>query len=405
MKNFTKINIYPLIPLIFLLTIATILLFYFNFSFQYNQQFSELANSFLQHKFFFLNNSPYNQYISDNVYFKNHYYWPLGPFPAIALMPFIQLGHLFNFYFFQGYLNFFLVLLIFYLIFKLARKIDFSPLESIYLSTAFILSSMFLGVAVFSFSWYFAQTIVVLLLFLALLEYFGKKRYFLIGLIFGLILLSRVTASIGILFFLADTISEKNINPKIKIQNTLKLAIIPAICLILLGGYNYVRFNNPFDQGYRAQILDINSMHDKNNYGLFNLKYLPRGIYYSLINIPEPVFNTETHLLSFPFVRDNRWGLSIFLTSPYLLYLFFTKIKKKREKLLILTSILIWLTIAASFFTGYIQFGFRYALDFMPLLFTAFMIVYKKSEERMSNNLKMIIIISAIFNFYLLLNI
>ncbi len=407
MINFIRKNIYKLIPIFFFLAILFSFIFVYNF-FGYsqydNQQFSELANSFLHYKLYFLNASPYNRYISDNVLFNNHYFWPLGPFPAIVLMPFVWLWHFLKLYFYQGYLNFFLVLSIFYIVFKIARQIKFQVIDSIYWSVAFISSSMFLGVAMISSSWYFAQTITVFLLFLSLLEYFGRKRYFLIGLIFGLILLSRVTAFIGILFFLLDLLLDKNIDWKIRMQNIAKLSIIPVICLILLFSYNYARFNNSLDPGYRAQILTTGFMNDKDNYGLFNLKYLPRGIYYSLVNMPQPIFNSETHLLNFPYIKADPWGMSIFLTSPYLLYLFFIKIKNRKTIFLLITSTIIWMIISSSFFIGYIQFGFRYALDFMPLLFTAFMIAYKDSKEKLSINLKIIIIISAFLNLYLLFN-
>lgn len=405
MMNFIKKNIYNLIPLAFLSAIFLIFIFIYNFFPFSNQQFSELANSFLHYKLYFLDGSPYNQYISDNVFLSSHYYWPLGPFPAIILMPFVWLGNFFQFYFYQGYLNFFLVLLIFYLIFKLARRINFSAADSVYWSAAFIFSSMFLGVAMISPSWYFAQTITVLLLFLSLLEYSGKKRYFLIGLIFGLILLTRITAFIGILFFLADILLEKNNNWKLKMRNIFKIALIPVVCFILLSGYNYARFQNPLDQGYQAQILTAGFMDDKDDYGLFNLRYLPRGLYYSLINMPQPVFNSETHLLIHPFIKADPWGMSIFLTSPYLLYLFFVKLKDKKTIMLLMASAVVWLIISSSFFIGNTQFGFRYALDFMPLLFTAFMIAYKNSKEKIGIVLKIVIMISAIFNLYLLFNI
>ena len=66
---------------------------------------------------------------------------------------------------------------------------------------------MFLGVAMISWSWYYAQVVTVFLLFLALLEYFHKKRYWLISIIFGLIALTRITAGIGIIFFILEIIS------------------------------------------------------------------------------------------------------------------------------------------------------------------------------------------------------
>lgn len=398
-----KLIIELIVP-IFFVTVFFLFLFAYNYNSVVlinNQQFSELANSFLHQKLYFLDNSPFNKYISDNVYFNSHYYWPLGPLPAIILMPFVQLANILGFYFFQGYLNFFLVLLIFYSIYKISNKIGYKKIESIYWAFAFIFSSMFFGVALISNSWYFAQTITVFLLFLTFLEYFYKKRYLLIGFLFGLILLTRLTAFLCIIFFLFDILLQKS-NWTSKLKNVFKIAVFPSICLIFLCLYNYFRFNNFFDQGYFAQILSAGFMADKNSLGLFNLKYLPRGIYYSLINIPSPVYSSETHLLIPPFIKPDHWGMSIFVTSPYLIYLFFMKIKNKKALALLITSVIVGLFILSSFFIGFIQFGFRYALDFMPLLFLAFIMIYKEQNIRMSKTLKTIIIISAFINFYLL---
>ncbi len=408
MFKFIEKNIYNLIPLTFILAVLFVFISVSNLYQPVNrldQQFSELARAFLHYKLYFLDSSIYNNYIFDNVLFNGHYYWPLGPLPAVILMPFVWLGSIWQVYFYQSYLNFFLVLLIAYLIFKLARRLNFLATDSAYWSVAFVFSSMFLGVAIVSSSWYFAQTVTVLLLFLALLEYFGQRRYFLIGIILGLVLLTRATAFIGILFFLLDILWSDVPNWRIKFKNIGQLAVGSLLGLIILFSYNYARFQDPLDQGYRAQILSAEFMADKDNYGLFNFKYLPRGIYYSLLSLPQPVFNSSTHLIDFPFLKSDRWGMSIFLTSPYLLYLFFMKIKKKKAVMLLITSIIIWLIISASFFIGYTQFGFRYALDFWPLLFTAFMITYQDNREKMGRMLKIIIIVSAIFNLYLLFNI
>lgn len=404
MTSYLKKNIYRLIPLGFLFLAFFLIIFSNNFSKANNQQFSDLANSFLHRQLYFLDSSSYNREVADSVFFNGHYYWPLGPLPALILMPLVGLGNTWHGYFYQGYLNFFLVILIAYLVFRLARRVKFSAVDSSYLSAAFVFSSMFLGVALISSSWYFAQTITVLLLFLALLEYFSRKRYFLIGLIFGLVLLSRVTAFIGIIFFLLDILWDKNTSYQAKLKNIFKLGLVPIICCFLLFTYNYARFGDSFDQGYRGQILSDGFTADKINYGLLNFKYLPRGAYYSLINMPQPVFNSTTHVLVFPFVKADPWGMSLFLTSPYLLYLFFVKIKDKQALALLSVSGLVWLTIATSFFIGSTQFGFRYALDFMPLLFTAFILTYKNQRDRLSSALQVLIIVSALLNLYLLFN-
>jgi len=368
-----------------------------------NQQFSELANSFLHHKLYFIHNSPFDRFSFDSTYFNNHYYWPLGPFPAVLLMPFVAWGNFIGIYFFQAYLNFDLIILIVYLVFKIARRLGYDKPDAICWASTFIFGTMFIGVATVSASWYFAHSVAVALVFLAINEYLGRKRPLLIGFLFGLILLTRVTAFLGILFFAVDILFFEKNTLKEKGKNIIKLALIPALCLLMLLSYNYARFNNIFEQGYGAQILKpAGFMVDRANYGLFNLKYLPRGLYYSLLNAPQPIYNSDTHLLVFPYLRPDVWGMSIFVTSPFLLYFFFMKTKNKKAKVLIINSILIGLVIAGSFFIGYTQFGFRYALDFLPLLFLAFMMIYHEQKNKIGPIMKIIIALTFLTNFYLL---
>lgn len=402
MKNYPKhlaIVIFAIITVGAFLFLLSFFPGYFYLGADKGQQFSELANSFLQGKTHFLESSFFNAPKTDNTPFLGKFYWPLGPFPAFFLAPFVFLGNSFNFYFFQGYLNFLLVAAVAYFIFAIARRLKYSVEDGIFLIAAFIGSSMFLAVAIMSSSWYFAHTVSVFLMFLALFEYFNKKRPLLIGLIFGLILLTRVTAFLGIIFFALDILLEKK-GMKEKIYNLLKLAAVPLLCLVILFSYNYARFGNIFDQGYEKQLLGRGFMIDKEDYGLWNVHYFIRGAYYSLLSTPLPIDESITKVSSG--FKPNYWGMSIFITSPYLLYFFFAKIRDRKAVLLLLNSVFILAMILPTFFIGYLQFGFRYALDFLPLLFVAFMLTYKKEKGDLSFGLKLTIIISAFFNFYLL---
>ncbi|MFH1837915.1 MAG: hypothetical protein ABH808_00210 [Candidatus Kuenenbacteria bacterium] len=388
-------------PLLFLIIIFFSFIFIYNFSAIIPQHFSYLADSFLHGKFYFLENVALKIGTdSDMVFYNNHYYWPLGPLPAVILMPFVFIFKFLNLFFYQGYLQFFLVLLILLILFKINRKIDFSKSDSLYLASAFLFSSMFLGVALISSSWFFAQVITVFFIFLALWEYFNKKRYFLIGIIFGLIFLTRITAGLGLLFFILEILLNKK-KREYKIKDIF-LLLLPFVFIVgFLFFYNYLRFNNFLEQGYGLQILyGIGSAN--RDYGLFSLKHLAGNIYYSIFSMPLPVFiNNLSQVLKFPFIQANPWGMSIFLTSPYLIYLFFLKFKDKISYFLLITVIFITIPIFLNYGIGFSQFGYRYALDFFPFLFLLFIINYRNKYKFLSKNLKLLIILSSLFNLYL----
>lgn len=396
------------------LILAIIIFFSFllalNFSNTAEQHFSYLSYSFLEGKLFFLEQSdilPPPESLNDVIPWDNHFYWHQGPLPAIILLPFSLIFKFFNSIFYQGFLQFFLVILVFLVCQKIAIKLKYSKTDALYLAYAFCFASMFLGVAMVSWSWYYAQVVAVLLLLLAILEYFNKKRYFLIGVLFGLLALTRVTAGIGIIFFILEIIFIDKRGEKYKkiCQLIIPFLLIASFLLI----YNYARFDDCFEQGYSLCLLgnlenQDNALLEARSYGIFNLKHLPGNIYYSLLATPLPVFKDSlSHVLKFPFIKVNPWGMSIFLTSPYLIYLFFLKYRDKMSYILLATIFFIAIPIYLYYGIGYVQLGFRYALDFMPFLFLLFMRNYWLKHKGLGIKLKIIIIISSFINLYLLL--
>lgn len=142
------------------------------------QQFSHLADSFLQGRVDFLSVVDNHH---DTVFFDNKHFWPLGPFPAVLLIPFVWITGIFNIFFYQGYVLVPIALITFWVIFRIARRIGFSPQDSFFWTYAFGFGSVYIAALFLSHSWYFSHSIVVLLLFLALHEYLYKKRFWLIG--------------------------------------------------------------------------------------------------------------------------------------------------------------------------------------------------------------------------------
>src|SRR3989304_6806962 len=105
------------------------LAFYFNSTTLGEQQFTYLAQSFLHGKTYFLT-MPGSW--ADTVNFQGHYYWPQGFFPAVLLMPLVLIFNQFGIFFYQGFMSFFLGLLIIFLIIKIAQKLSYSKEDSVY---------------------------------------------------------------------------------------------------------------------------------------------------------------------------------------------------------------------------------------------------------------------------------
>ena len=186
----------PLIILTWLLVMSFVL--------EGSQQFSLLAQAFLHGQLNF--RSSIGGSGQDPILWHGKIYWGEGPFPAVLLMPLVGFFSIFHRFYFQGYLDWILILGVLFFVFKLARSLAYSKEDSLVLALGFALGSVFIGVASVSSSWFFAQVLTTFLLFWSLYEYYARKhkRWWLIGVLCGLILMTRATASPVFIFFFLE---------------------------------------------------------------------------------------------------------------------------------------------------------------------------------------------------------
>ncbi len=366
-----------------------------------SQQFTLLAQAFLHGSLSFLH--PIGGAGQDPVFYHGKVFWSEGVFPSILLMPFVALFSLFNAFFYQGYLQWLLVLGVMWFVYKIAIHFKYTTEDSLIMAFAFCLSSVFIGVTSADASWYFAQVVTVFLLFWALYEYLTRdsKRWWLIGLICAFILLTRATATPILLFFVLEAWRRKQL---FKNNIWLQLGLPVFIGLLLIGLYNYLRFNSPFQGGYAQQLLFPMSTASESQ-GLFALVHVPSNLYAFLLAAPDMVFaSSKTWTLKFPYIKANIYGLSIFVTSPYFLYLFTQKLKAFDAQIrnLLIAAAASAALVLSYFGIGLVQYGYRYSLDFLPELFIVFLIIYRRNHTHISRGLKVLIVCSSLLNFYLL---
>lgn len=381
-----------------------------NFTTKGEQQFSYLAQSFLKGKLYFLE---YPGTWGDAVFYKGYFYWPMGPFPAMLLAPLVYLFSLFGQLFYQGYLQFFLTLGIFYLCVRLARKFGYSKEDTTFLAFSFCFASVYQIVALQPWSWYFAQAIVVFFLFLSINEYLGKRRYLLIGIYFAFIIATRFTASLGILFFILGIFLNEGGFSK-KFYSSAKLLFPVLVAGALLLAYNHARFGSYFDNGYMSAnnfLWGEDRRYEQLNLGLFKIKNIPTNFYYYFIKTLDPVLMEKktiyeggefinTYVLRPPYVKVNFPGTGFFVVSPIFLYLLRVNLKKRitRLSLVPISSILFMLMLY--YWPGWRQVGPRYLLDLLPFAFL--LLIFSFKGFRLTIPAKIIILLSSVFDLYLL---
>lgn len=362
------------------------------------EQFTQLAHSFLQGKLYL---SSELGATTDAVIYQGKIFWALGPLPAVLLLPATLIANWLHFPVSEGAFHFLVGVLVFVLVYALSRRFRFSSSDSLLLALGFCFASPFIGVFLIPWSWFFAQMITVGLLLFALYEWQGRKRFWLIGMLLAGVFATRFTAGVGVLFFILSILSS-HFPFKQKAGQLLQLCLPLLVSVLLLAGYNYARFDSPWETGYswQSQVPEAAAARE---YGVFSWQHVPSNLYYLFFNTPHPVFtDAVSQTLEFPFLHPDPWGMSLLITSPYLLYLFLHRPRGQEEKWLWVTTVAVMLPLLFFYGSGYFQFGYRYALDFFPFLFFLLLHQYMSRRQTLSMGFKTLLILPALWNAYLI---
>lgn len=364
----------------------------------HEQQFAFLAHSFLHGDLAF-QEVPGNSWADTSPHGERHY-WPLGPLPAVVLMPFEFVAGAFGASFYQGYLQPIFVLALIGLVYRIARVTGYRAEDSAYFAFGFAFATAFLGVGVWPWSWYFSQVIACLLVFATIAETIGKRRPWLLGVLFALVLATRVTAALGVLWCIGEILRANGPWRK-KLGALVTIAAPIVLTVALLTAYNHARFGDAFDQGYAEQIIPRFAAADR-AFGILSPQHLPANLYALLLATPTPVRHDDVSTaLAFPYVVANPWGMSLWVTSPLFLYLLGLRHRDDTSLLLLLSCLVIAVPILLYYAVGFRQFGYRYSLDFLPFLYYLLLRNYHQQRGNLTAGFKTVIVLSAMLNLYL----
>jgi hypothetical protein len=134
--------------------------------------------------------------------------------------------------------------------------------------------------------------------------------------------------------------------------------LAPVALGILTAAYNLARFGSFFDFGY-TRIPNV--LHEPwYQHGLFSLHAIRW-------NMQKMLFEGFTDQSSFPYVRPDPFGCSIFLSSPFLLLLFRAGGKYKAVCWIVIATLTFVLWLHGN--PGGWQFSYRYAIILLPWMF------------------------------------
>jgi hypothetical protein len=254
--------------------------------------------------------------------------------------------------------------------------------EDLLLVVLFAFGSVYFSTAVQGSVWFAAHVVASALIVLFLLFGLGARQPFWAGLMLGLCFLTRPSTHPFALLFLLEAMRASRPADAASAPEGASLwraawvwlrgvrwpVAIRAWALFfapiaVVGGVamwmNHARFGDPFDFGH--QYLMIRWRGRIETWGLFNYHFLSKNLAVFLASMP---WLSATA----PFVRISRHGLALWITSPNLMPAFWPKRVTGPMVALFASTALVALLDLCYQNSGWVQFGYRFSLDYMPAL-------------------------------------
>lgn len=301
---------------------------------------------------------------------RYRWYVSFPPLPAILLLPFVAvfgpgIWDTLFWLLFAGLGPMLLFLCLRFL--RESGESQRSVQDDLLVTALFAVGSVYYFVAVQGTVWFAAHVVATAFVCLYLLFSFGARRPAAAGFVLGLAFLSRPATLLLAPFFVFQAVHgarEPGRRPSRAPPELFRALALFALPLVLILAatmwHNDARFGDPFEFGHR--FLQIRWRSRIETWGLFSTHYLPRNLTVFLLSVPW-------WSASRPFLRISRHGLALWFSSPNLLWSLW-------PKRLDATSIALWAGVLPTALctllyqnTGWIQFGYRFSLDYLPLLF------------------------------------
>lgn len=308
----------------------------------------------------------------------DEWYVSFPAFPSVAMLPFVAVnGYQFNDTSFGVFVGALAILFFFQLLQMLSERGESTRTkgENAFLALTLGFGTLFFYCAIRGEVWFSAEVMGVALTCLYLRFAVGARRPILAGLLFSMATLTRAPLVFTGIFFFAEAICPGPTGRLAQLKAFFRAPKAPLrkIGLFVAGAlplamaamvYNAVRFGGITEFGH-GFLYDNRVNADIDRWGLFNLHYLARNLHSAFLTLPKLSFH--------PFrLGYDPHGLSLLLTLPILVLLFFPKVRSR-------LSWPLWLAAAACALPGflyqndgYAQFGFRFSLDYTPYLLLLF---------------------------------
>lgn len=231
--------------------------------------------------------------------------------------------------------------------------------DDLLLTALFAFGSVYYFVAVQGSVWFAAHVVASIFVLVYLWAVLGLRRPGLAGLALGLAFLCRpATLLLGALF-LVDVVGARRREGRPVLPALIPFAFAVSVPILVAMWHNAVRFDDAFEFGHR--FLQVRWRSRIETWGLFSTHYLPRNLTVFFLSLPWLIEQS-------PFIRISRHGLALWFTTPNLFWAW----PKTVDTTIVGLGVSVVITAACTLLyqnTGWVQFGYRFSLDYLPLLF------------------------------------
>lgn len=311
----------------------------------------------------------------DVIIRDGHVLVPFAPFPAIALMPIVAIvGPVIADQWETG-INAALAASTVGLAWWFAGRVGVRSLvDRFFLGLLLGFSTQIWWVTTRGGVWHTGQLIATILTLACLIELWGSRRAWLIGLLAGAAFLTRAPLAFAIPFYALLLAGDRIWEPRRwpwRAWVELAAGVVPSLAFFFW--YNAARFGSPFESGYGLALLP-DWLEQQRKLGLFSTAHLRMNIDYLFLKVPQ-------RIAEFPYFQPDGLGMSIFITSPGLLYAVRARWRESRTWWLAGAALLVLIPTLLYYGGGWLQYGYRYALDSIPFVWALCALAAVRDED------------------------
>jgi hypothetical protein len=255
---------------------------------------------------------------------------------------------------------------------RLGRK----PWELALLTAVYGVGTVYFFCAVQGSVWYTAHMVGSVMLLGFLIAAVDARHPVLAGLFLGLAFACRPPMALAAPFFVYEALRQgaddtstglwrwiasalRGLGAKRALRLAILFGLPLAVVVGLLLAMNAGRFGDPLDFGHNYLVVRQTARIEK--WGLFHTHYLAHNLGVALTSLPW--LSAEA-----PYVKVSMHGLALWFTTPALLWILWPRTATREYLWVAATAALVALPSLLYQNSGWVQFGYRFSLDFAPLL-------------------------------------